>query len=211
VTRARRALALIVLAAVLGVLAASNIGRREAALRDALAPMVPVVVAAQPLAAGRPIARSGLRTRRVPLRFAPRTAFRGADDVAGRRAAVAIAQGTDLDPALLGSAAPSDRPSPRLRRGERALEVIAVAAGDAARPGARVDVLATAQDAGGATGRTRLALADAEVLAAARAPGGETAPDGLPRMRVTLRVQAARAVALAGELADAQVRLLARP
>ncbi len=209
-TRRRRAAVLAGLALLLGVLAGSDMAGRERALRAQLRPVVQVVSARAAIAAGRPVAASALAVRRVPLRYAPATAFRSPQDAVGRRAAVAIAPGTDLDPALLQDPASAAAPRPVLRRGERAIDVVALAAGDGVVPGARVDLVTTADAGGGRAGATRLALRGAEVLSAA--PGPESADTGLPRLRVSLRVTRAQAVALAGVLADAlQVRLLARP
>ena len=55
-TRRRRAALLLGLAVVLGALAASDVARREAALRAQLAPLVDVVVARRSLADGRRLA-----------------------------------------------------------------------------------------------------------------------------------------------------------
>ncbi len=133
----------------------------------------------------------------------------------GQRAAVAIAERTDLAASLL--AVPEAAAAPRgpvLRRGERALDLVAVGAADAVVAGAHVDVLVTYDGPAGAPGPTRLALADVEVLAA-RAPPTADAPDsaaGLPRLLATLRVTVSQAVALTAAAAAArQVRLLPRP
>src|SRR6478752_5619625 len=124
-TRRRRAAALLGLALLLGVLAASDVAGREAALRRRLGPTVRVVVVRAPL-----------------------------------------------------------------RPGERALDVVAVAAADAVVAGVRVDVLVTYDGRDGTPGATRLALADAEVLAARTPPGADGSDDaaGLPRVLATLRV-----------------------
>jgi hypothetical protein len=78
-----------------------------------------------------------------------------------------------------------------------------------------VDVLVTYDgERAGAPGATRVALADAEVLAArpAGSVGGADADAGLPRVQATLRVGAGQAVALTAALSTArEVRLLARP
>jgi pilus assembly protein CpaB len=214
-TRRRRAAALLGLALLLGVLAASDVAGREAALRRQLGPTVPVVVVRAPLRAGERIARAALAVREVPQRYAPPGALRDPGAAVGQRAAVAIAPGTDLDAALL--AVPGADAGPRgpvLRRGERALDLVAVAAPDAVVAGVRVDVLVTYDERAGAPGATRLALADVEVLAA-RAPPGADGPDvaaGLPRLLATLRVTVPQAIALTAAAAAArQVRLLPRP
>jgi len=215
VTRRRRAAALLGLAALLGVLAASDVAGREAALRRELGPTVAVVVVRAPLRAGERISRAALAVREVPERYAPPGALRDPAAAVGQRAAVAIAERTDLVAPLLAVPGADDEPrGPRLRRGERALDLVAVGAADAVVPGARVDVVVTYEAHAGAAGPTRLALADAEVLAA-RPPPAQDAPDaagGLPRLLVTLRVTVRQAVALTAAAAAAQqVRLLPRP
>ena len=214
-TRRRRAAALLGLALLLGVLAASDVAGREAALRRQLGPTVPVVVVRTPLRAGERIARGALAVRQVPERYAPPGALHDPRGAVGQRAAVAIAERTDLAAALLaGPDAASEPRGPVLRRGERALDLLAVGAADAVVAGARVDVLVTYDGRASAPGPTRLALANVEVLAA-RAPPTADAPDapgGLPRLLATLRVTVRQAVALTAAAAAArQVRLLPRP
>jgi pilus assembly protein CpaB len=215
VTRRRRAAALLGLALLLGVLAASDVAGREAALRRQLGPTVPVVVVRAPLRAGQPIARGALAVRRVPERYAPPGALHDPLAAVGQRPAVAIAERTDLAAALLAVPGAGSEPrGPALRHGERALELLAVGAADAVVAGARVDVVVTYDGRAGAPGPTRLALAGVEVLAA-RAPPADDAPDsagGLPRLLATLRVTVRQAVALTAAAAAArQVRLLPRP
>ncbi|MEA2394694.1 MAG: pilus assembly protein CpaB [Solirubrobacteraceae bacterium] len=215
-SRRRRAAALLGLSLLLGVLAASDVAGREAALRDRLGRAVPVVVVRLPLAAGERITRRALAVRLVPARYAPGGALRDPGDAIGRRVAVPVAPGADLDPALL--AVPGEqaaRAGPALARDERALDLVALAAPEAVVPGARVDVLVTYDgERADAPGATRVALADAEVLAArpAGSAGGADADAGLPRVQATLRVGAGQAVALTAALSTArEVRLLARP
>jgi pilus assembly protein CpaB len=214
-TRRRRAAALLGLALLLGVLAASDVAGREAALRRELGPTVAVVVVRAPLRAGERITRASLAVREVPVRYAPPGALRDPAAAVGQRAAVAIAERTDLAASLLAVSAAGAAPRrPVLRRGERALDLVAVGAADAVVAGARVDVLVTDDGRGGVPGLTRLALADAEVLAARPSPtaGEPEAAGGLPRVLVTLRVTVRQAVALTAAAAAArQVRLLPRP
>jgi pilus assembly protein CpaB len=144
VTRRRRAAALLGLALLLGALAASDVAGREAALRRQLGPTVPVVVVRAPLRAGERIARASLAVREVPERYAPPAALHDPGGAVGQHAAVAIAERTDLVASLL--ALPEAGPEPRgpvLRRGERALDLVAVGAADAVVAGAHVDVLVT--------------------------------------------------------------------
>jgi pilus assembly protein CpaB len=214
-TRRRRAAALLGLALLLGVLAASDVAGREAALRRRLGPSVPIVVVARPLAAGDRLTPGVLAVRHVPARYAPRNALGEPGAVVGQRVAVPVAAGSDLDPSVLG--APGDRASSAgsaLRRGERAFDVVAVGEPDAIQPSARVDVLVTYDGPRGGPGATRIALEGAEVLQAQAAPDadGPEAAAGLPRVKVNLRVSARQAVALAAAVAAArEVRLLARP
>jgi pilus assembly protein CpaB len=213
-TRRRRAAALLGLALLLGVLAASDVAGREAALRRRLGPTVTVVVVRTPLRAGERIAREALAVREVPERYAPPGALRDPAAAVGQRAAVAIAERTDLAAPLLAVPGADAAPrGPALRRGERALDLVAVGAADAVVPGARVDVLVTYDGRAGAPGPTRLALAGAEILAARprTAPDGPDAA-GLPRLLATLRVTTRQAVALTAAAAAArEVRLLPRP
>ena len=215
-TRRRRAAALLGLALLLGVLAASDVAGREAALRRQLGPTVPVVVVRAPLRAGERIARASLAVREVPERYAPPGALRDPDAAVGQRAAVVIAERTDLVASLLAVAEAGAEPrGPVLRRGERPLDLVAVGAADAVVAGAHVDVVVTDDGRAGAPGPTRLALADVEVLAARPPPSAAADPEstgGLPRLLATLRVTVRQAVALTAAAAAArQVRLLPRP
>ena len=70
-SRRRRAALLLGLALVLGALAASDVARREAALRDQVGPAVEVLVARAPLSTGRRVRPGDLAVRRVPEQFAP--------------------------------------------------------------------------------------------------------------------------------------------
>jgi pilus assembly protein CpaB len=216
VTRRRRAAALLGLALLLGVLAASDVAGREAALRRQLGPTVPVVVVRAPLRAGERIARASLAVHEVPERYAPPGALRDPDAAVGQRAAVVIAERTDLVASLLAVAEAGAEPrGPVLRRGERPLDLVAVGAADAVVAGAHVDVVVTYDGRAGAPGPTRLALADVEVLAARPPPSAAADPEstgGLPRLLATLRVTVRQAVALTAAAAAArQVRLLPRP
>jgi pilus assembly protein CpaB len=211
-TRRRRAAALLGLALLLGVLAASDVAGREAALRRQLGRPVPIVVVARPLAAGQRIARAALAVRHVPERYAPRNALSDPGAAVGQRVAVAIAPGTDLDPAVFGAPGEHDTPAePTLRPGERAFDLVAVGAPEAVQPGTRGDVLVTYDGPRGGPGATRVALEGAEVLEAERAPADD-GDGGLPRVRATLRVSVHQAVGLAAAVAAArEVRLLPRP
>jgi pilus assembly protein CpaB len=200
-SRRRRAALLLGLAVVLGGLAASDVNRREVALRDQLAPLVDVPVARRALAAGHRLAATDIALRRIPARFAPGGGPVLPAFLLGRRLAVPVAEGGAVAPPLLER--PKAAGAPVLRRGERAAEVVAVAAPGTIGPGARVDVLVTRERSG-----TQLALQDVEVLASGPAPDDRAATG---RVAATLRVTLRQAVELAAAGAFArEIRLLAR-
>ena len=209
-TRRRRGLLLVGLALVLGFLAASDVGRREAALAQRLAPLVDVVVTDHDLRAGKPVPRSALAVRQVPARWAPVGAAASIDAVAGSTAAVEVPAGAYVTAADL--AVPTTAAGLPVRRGERAVEVVASGSPDLVTAGARVDVLVTREGRG-----TSLALQDVEVLAA-RAAGGRDGGVGAAgaaaageRVAATLRVTVAQAVYLTAAQSFArEIRLLPR-
>jgi pilus assembly protein CpaB len=206
-TRRRRACLLLGLAVVLGTLAASNVSRRESALRAQLGPPAQIVVARHALAAGHLLALGDLGVRLVPARYAPAGSEGFASALAGHRLAVPVAAGGAVTDALLARRAPA--PTDAVRRGQRAVDIVAGGSPQAVVAGARVDVVVTTERRDGAAGAARLALEDVEVLAA-RAAAAEEAKAG-PRVVATLRVSAAQAVYLtAAESFARDVRLLAR-
>jgi pilus assembly protein CpaB len=208
VSRRRRAAVLIGLALILGGLAASDVARREAAVRAQLGPAVDVVVARADLAAGRPIAAGDLALRRVPARYAPAGAATVPEALIGQRLAAAVVRGGYLGPGML--ATEPDVAGPPVRKGERAVEVVALGARSLVVPGARVDVLVTREVDGGAAAGTELALEDVEVLAARAAPAA-AGDDAGQRVAATLRVSVRDAVYLAAAQSFArEIRLLPR-
>lgn len=204
-TRRRRGLLLVGLALVLGGLAASDVSRREAALRHRLAPLVDVVVARRELPPGKPIKTHDLAVRTVPARWAPAGAATVVEEVAGAEPAVGVPAGADLSAAALAD--PSDGAGAPVRRGERAVQVVASGSSELVRAGAHVDVLVTREDAG-----TTLALQDVEVLEAGPAPADDAGGDGGgQRVAATLRVTLRQAVYLTAAQSFArELRLLPR-
>lgn len=210
-TRRRRAAVLLGLALVLGGLAASDVAGREGALRRAVGPTVPVVVARTPIAAGETLKRRDLAVRQVPARFAPALAYASPAALEHAKAAVAVSAGEDLSPALVddGTGAVAGAP---VRSGERVTDLVARGPAALIRAGSRVDVLVTRERGAGA-GSTSVALEDAEVLAAhAVAPADGAADDaGADRVAVSLRVTVRQAVYLAAAESFArELRLLPR-
>jgi pilus assembly protein CpaB len=215
-TRHRRAAVLLGLALVLGGLAASDVAGREGALRRAVGPSVPVVVARTPIRAGATLDRDDLAVRQVPSRFAPALAYASPAALEHAKAAVAVEAGEDLSPALIddGSAAAAAAGAP-VRSGERVADLVARGPSALIRAGTRVDVLVTRERGdGSAAGTTSVALEDAEVLAAhavAAEDGAGTAAAGSEHVAVSLRVTVRQAVFLAAAESFArELRLLPR-
>lgn len=208
-SRRRRALVLALLAVLLGGLAASDVARREAALRESLGAPVGVLVTQADIKAGQPLDRARLALRRVPARYAPADAFSGTSDVAGLKAAVAIPAGTDLMPSLVADPAQIASAAIPVGPGERMAEMVAKGSPAHVVRGSRVDVLVT-RDTADQKGETTLALEDAEVLSATPAPEARGDDPG-PRVAVSLRVRLREAVYLAAAQSFArELRVLPR-
>jgi pilus assembly protein CpaB len=199
VTRGRRAVLLTGLALLLGTLAASDVGGREAELKRSLQPLVNVVVARAEIKAGSQITPGQLTLRRVPSRFAPAVALEDPGAVTGARAAVTIAAGSDVTRAQLRV----DGAGPDLRPGERVVDVLAAGSARLVVPGAHVDVLVTKERGG-----TTLALENVEVVSSR----GVAAQDESPaRVAAGLRVTVRQAVYLTAAQSFArEIKLLPR-
>jgi pilus assembly protein CpaB len=207
-SRRRRAAVLLGLALVLGGLAASDVARREAAVRAQLGPPVEVVVARADLAAGRLVRAGDLAIRRLPERYAPVGAATVPEVLIGERLAAPVQRGGYLGAALL--AAEPGIAGPPVRKGQRAAEVVALGSRSLVVPGARVDVLVTRDGDSGAPAGTVLALQDLEVLATRAAPPAAGEESG-ERVAATLRVSVRDAVFLTAAQSFArEVRLLPR-
>lgn len=207
-SRRRRAFLLGGLALLLGGLAASDVARREAAVRRGLGPSVSVVVAREGLDEGARLAPQSLGVRQVPARYAPAAAFTRPGQVAGLRTAVPVPAGADVLAGMVDDGGPG-RGAP-VRAGERVADVVAVGSPQLVRPGARVDVVVTRGGVSGA-GRTELALEDVEVLAASAAPAASRTEAAGPRVAASLRVTVRQAIFLAAAQAFArEIRLLPR-
>jgi pilus assembly protein CpaB len=207
-TRRRRAALLGGLALLLGGLAASDVGGREAALRRRIGPTAMVLVARDSLPAGARLTAARLAVRQVPERWAPAGAFSRPADVEGLRTAVAVPTGADVVAGMVDDGRASAAGAP-VRPGERVADVIAVASPELVQPGVRVDVLVTRGSDDG-SGRAELALEDVEVLAARPAPQAR-ADDGAARVAASLRVTLRQAVYLAAAQSFArEIRLLPR-
>jgi pilus assembly protein CpaB len=198
VSRRRRAALLLGLALVLGALAASDVARRESALRVQVGPAVDVLVARRPLEPGRRVQAGDLAVRRIPERYAPAPGAAVPELLIGRKLAVPVPAGATVGENLLVVDAAG--PAAAVRRGERAVEVVAAGSPALVAAGTRADVLVTRERA------TELALEDVEVLAV-RA----LRDDSGPKVAATLRVTVRQAVYLAAAGAFArEIRLLPR-
>lgn len=192
----RRGLLLVSLAVVCGGIAASQVRERERRVEAALGPLAPVVVAARDLPVDSRLAAGDLAVRRVPARFVPPDALGDARQLPGARTSVPLAAGAYVTAAVLGGTGPEE--GPRLRPGERIVEVRVAGALEGGQPSARVDVLVSTQPAAGG-GRTFVALEDVELL-------------GLRGRLATLHVTARQAVYLTAAANFArEIRLLLRP
>jgi pilus assembly protein CpaB len=195
------------LAVVLGGLAASDVARREAAVRAQLGPAVEVVVARADLGVAGRIEAADLAVRRVPARYAPVGAATAPETLVGQRLAAPVERGGYLGAALIEPE--HSLAGPPVGKGERALEVVALGARALVVTGARVDVLVT-RDGDGAAAGTALALEDVEVLAA-RPAAAAARDEGGERVAATLRVSVRDAVFLAAAQSFArELRLLPR-
>jgi pilus assembly protein CpaB len=208
----RRALLMLVVAGICGVLAAADVHRRDARARAGAGPLVPVVVARSELRPGKAIGRGELAVRQAPARFVPPDALADPADAAGLKPAVPLPGGSYVTASALGSRSEAGARAPAaLAPGERAVDVTVVApAGPGAlgEPGSRVDLLVTTASRGG-PGRTYVALQDVELLALRRG-GGEGEDAG--HVTATLRVTVRQAVYItAAENFAQEVRLLPRP
>lgn len=168
-----------------------------------------VLVAREPIPAGTlidaEVAARALGSVAVPSDLALAGLAARAEDVVGRRTVGHLAAGEPVTAAVVGG---GDHAGPApLAPGERAVAApLSAAAGAAAAlvPGVHVDVVASTGE--GLTGRTRVVVADAEVLAvtepSAEGEGGEA----------LLRVSAEQALTVTAALNFArEVRLLVRP
>ena len=207
-SRRRRAVVLLGLALLLGGLAASDVARRESALRAQLGPVVAVVVARGDLDAGRRLRAGDLALRRVPRRYAPVGAAGLPAELVGQRLAAPVPRGGDLGVAQLETDAGVSGPAVREGRaggGDRRPRRARTSSSRAR--GSTCSSPATASRA--PPPGTQLALEDVEVLAARRAP--DAADDGADRVAATLRVSVEQAVYLAAAQSFArEVRLLPR-
>lgn len=214
-SRRRRAVLLLGLALVLGGLAASDVARREAAIKRQLGPPIPVVVARTDLSPGQQLSRAQVAVREVPARFAPAGGMSSLSQALGQRAAVFVPAGAYLHAGHVGATQEGQAGS-TLRAGERVADVVAVASPELVVAGSRVDVVVSQEGEQREAGRTVLALEDVEVLAAVpHAGSGGAGPGGpgadAPRVAASLRVNVRQAVFLAAAQSFArEVRLLAR-
>jgi pilus assembly protein CpaB len=213
-TRRRRGVLLLGLAAVCAGLAASLVNQYANDVSAQVGPLQPVVVARRDVPRGTlvtpAIARSALDQRRVPLRFAPPRSLRAPQEALGYRTLASIAMGDYVGEAQLGT--PRRAPRPHGMQGGRLVEVAVTGArtlAGALRPGALVDVLVTTDGDSGSP-RTYLALQRVQLIDF-RESSGTAARDGADAT-ATVRVTLRQAVTLiAAQNFAREVRVVARP
>lgn len=195
--RRRRGVVLLSLALACGGLAASEVGKRTAAVEERVGPLVPVVAARSAVEPGAKLRAADLQVVQVPARYAPPDALADPAAADGLRTAGALEPGSYVTVSAFAAGPDEDRPGNGLGRGERAIELRVAGAeglGPLAGPGSRVDVLITTEQ-GERSGRTALALEDVELLtlraggdgAAAEAPDAGGGATATATLRVTLR------------------------
>ena len=196
--RRARGLALLGAAAACAGLAGSSVSRYTNGVRAQVGPLVPVVVARIDLRGGKvltaDLAGRSLEVRRVPARYAPPRAVASLADAVGYRLAVPVHTGDYLTGSNLSAANPA---AAGVNAGGRAVEVSVAGAGSlggALQPGGHVDVLITT-DRGG-SGRTYLALQDAELVGFSPASSGGAGGAEPGRATATLHVSLRQAVLL---------------
>jgi pilus assembly protein CpaB len=197
-----------------GGLAASEVGKRTAAVEERVGPLVPVVAAKTALSPGTKLSAEKLTVVQVPQSYAPPDAFADPREADGLRTAGALEAGSYVTAGAFATGPDEDRPGNGLGRGERAIELRvagAEALGGLAGPGGRVDVLITTEQ-GDNTGRTTLALEDVELLALrAGAEAPTPAETNAASATATLRVTLKQAVYLtAAQNFAREIRLLPR-
>ena len=177
----RRRAALFGLAALLAAAAAAAIadGYGAGAARG-YGRLRPVVVVARAIAAGRRLGPQDVRTslalRRVPRRFAPPGALAAPEEALGLIARSPLPGGSYLLAAQLRAGRERRARRRRLAGGRRPVELTvsgaaALSAAGPLPPGARVDVVVTAEPTGAGPGRTYVAAARVPLLALR--PGAE--------------------------------------
>jgi Flp pilus assembly protein CpaB len=187
-SRRARAAAFAAAALACAALSAGLAGGYRSEVAAQLGPLRPVVIAREPLPAGRAlepedVARS-LEVRRMPERFVPPGALAVPGDALGRAPAAPLTPGAYVlsDQLRLPQQRRSER-RPGLGPGKRPVEISVTAAGAlTARPprGQRVDVVVTTEPGpGGGSGRTYVA-AESVALLDLRNGGGAGAGDALP-------------------------------
>jgi pilus assembly protein CpaB len=213
-TRRRRGLLMIGLAAMCAGLAASLVAQYANEVSAQVGPLRHVLVARSALPRGAPVtpavARDAFVQRRVPLRFAPPRTLQAPDEAVGYRTLVALSPGDYVGEAQLGALRDPATRRARAPRG-RLIEIAVTGAGTIAgalRPGAVVDVLVTTDGDRGVP-RTYLALQRVPLvrfMPSAGSAAGEA--DGTATLRTTLR----QAVTLiAAQNFAREVRVVPRP
>lgn len=201
--RRGRALGFLFAALLAAALAAAIADGYGASVSHGYGELQPVLVAAEPLAAGRAIgprrAAQALEVRRVPARFVPPGALRAPAQALGLIPAGPIPAGVYL----LASQLHPPRPAPAghgLAHGRHPVQITvsgaeALLLAGAPGPGSRVDVIVTNEPSGAGAGRTYVAAAAVPLLALRPEAGAGGAGDIAAATLGLTRGQALRLIA----------------
>lgn len=211
---ASRRRAVLALSVACGVLAAVGAQQRLAASAESRGASVGVLVANSTLRRGEtldaPALAGRVAMRQMPAQLLPHGAVRAPDELLGRTPAVEIPAGAVLSSAFFQSL---EGGVGALRRGERAVSIVARVGSDSVEAGVRVDVIASSNTRGGSAA---LLVEGAEVLESTADVVGDS-PDAegdalggatQVQLRVSLR-QAALLLAASNE--STRLTLLLRP
>ena len=177
------------------------------------APEKVLVVAAQPLPPGAPIAAEALKTIRVPENLFPKGGYSRPEDVVGRPAITSIQPDEPVVDARIAPRGAGFGVAPLIPPGMRALavrvnDVVGVAG--FVLPGMRVDVLVTGKPPGADDTATATVLQNVVVLSAGQAVEAEAKSQSMSVTVVTLLVTPAQAESLALANTEGHIHLVLR-
>lgn len=196
-TRRRRAILLIALAAGAAILAVSLVKGYSTSVVDSYGAMRPVIVVTRAIDAGKKVtprlASDSFEIRQVPARFAPAGTVPNQADAIGFETAGPLFVGSYLTANLLKAPHADRKPSAGPGPGRHAVEIAVSGAGALTGAAGRVDVLVTTEPRTTGSGRTYVAARDVPLIAIS-ATGESDAGPGLTQ--VTLALTRAQAIEL---------------
>ena len=172
-----------------------------------------LVVAAQPLPPGAPIAAESLKTVRVPENLFPKGGYSRLEDVAGRPAVTSIQPDEPVVESRIAPKGSGFGVAPLIPPGMRALSVRVndlVGVAGFVLPGMRVDVLVTGRPPGADDTATTTVLQNVVVLSAGQAVEADARSQSMSVPVVTLLVTPAQAESLALANIEGHIQLVLR-